>query len=257
MRCQRCQAVVESSTAKKNDGLCARCYRSKMARPPRSFAIPARLAQRMAALGEDSDDYRLVAWREGPAFLDSYLSKLAQSRDLSNQWFPQLREFAAACRLSNPVPATESLPTRELAKLPIYDSLIRRAERLAGRSEHEVLICCLPVLAIPLAQGLWPGEVDRCVFLTPEELTQWHRIYHHPEDAFWWFIHYWWVVEDPPKPDSIWTRDGELTVPHGADPWLVVSGLRWGDMAGGENAGLWSWDGRQATLVGPIGHCSF
>ena len=48
--------------------------------------------------------------------------------------------------------------------------------------------------AMRLAMSLWPGEDERSVFLTPEEMSRWHAIYEHPEESFWWFANSLWPV---------------------------------------------------------------
>jgi hypothetical protein len=198
-----------------------------------------------------------MAWREGVPFVFGFMDKIAECDCLYSQWSPKLREFVRQCRVANPIPPLESLPPRERAKLPIYEAKIQNAERLPSRRRSEVVFCCLPVEAIPVAQQSWPGDDERSVFLTADELSRWRQIYRHPESSFWWFIHYWWTVEDPPKPNGRWSHGKVLTVPDGADPWLVVSGLHWGALAGGEVAELWSWNGKDARFVKHVGHCQF
>jgi hypothetical protein len=198
-----------------------------------------------------------MAWQEGASFAFGFMDKIAECDALYSQWSPRLREFIGECRVANPIPPLESLPARERAKLPIYDSKIETAERLPRRRRNEVLLCCLPVIGILVAQQSWPGNDERSVFLTPDELSGWQEIYKHSESSFWWFTHYWWTVEDPPTRNGLWTHGKALTVPDGADPWLVVSGLSWGDLAGGEDAELWSWNGEDARFVEHVGHCQF
>jgi hypothetical protein len=159
--------------------------------------------------------------------------------------------------LKNPVPDAGTLTPRDKAKLPIYEQLIAKAEQLPRRRKNEALICSIPLAGISIATLLWPGTDDRCVLLTPEELSEWNTIYKHREESFRWFTNYWWYIEDPIRPDSLWMQDSALKTIPGTDPWIVVSGLSWGSLAGGETADLWSWDGKQAEFVQTVGVGSF
>lgn len=69
--------------------------------------------------------------------------------------------------------------------------------------------------------------------------------------------HYWWRIEDPPEQNDFWMRGSTLAVPEGADPWLLVSGVSCGSLAGGEHAELWAWNGSEPRLVGQLGCLDF
>jgi hypothetical protein len=107
------------------------------------------------------------------------------------------------------------------------------------------------LIGFSVAERLWPGQEDNVVLLTPNEMKQWHDFYHHPEASFWWFSYYQWEIEDPPKTIGIWA-DARVSVPDDEDPWLVISGLTWGSLAGGGDAKLWSWDGTRARFIDDV-----
>lgn len=218
--------------------------------------VPQDIADRLQALDHDPDRYADMIRSEGADFVRGFVGKLEETARLYDEWSPKLREFARRSRANNQV-KNAALAPRDDAKLPIYESLVTNAEQLPQQRKNEVLICNIPLVGIPIAMALWPGSDNRCVFLTPEELLEWHTIYEHPEGAFWWFTNYWWHVEDPPRPNSLWTYDADLKTPNGTDPWLVVSGLSWGSLAGGETADLWSWNGTHAQFVQNVGMCDF
>jgi len=112
----------------------------------------------------------------------------------------------------------------------------------------------MPLVAISVAQRLWPGEDDNTIILTPEEQSKWDEIYLHPKDTFWWFIDYWWIIDDSPKQDLTigkvkipnWSKN---EVPEGNSPWLVLSGLQWGSLFGGGSTELWFGDGKHCKFV--------
>src|SRR5687768_14765326 len=92
--------------------------------------------------------------------------------------------------------------------------------------------------------SLWPASYRHPVFLTPDELTEWRRIYDSEEtqQEAWWFVFQHWDAETNPPPDSFWLRDTPLQVPEGIVPVLITYGLCWGSLAGGDHAELWGID---------------
>lgn len=120
------------------------------------------------------------------------IDKIAESNSLYQKWSPKLFKFAAQCRADQPTAPEISLSDSDRAKQHIYESKIKNAERLPQKlTRNKVIVCRMPLIAISVAQRLWPGEDDNTVILTPEEKSKWADIYSHPKDTFWWFIHYW------------------------------------------------------------------
>lgn len=236
-------------------GLVSRLWMS-IRHPDEYKVLPADLAHRLTALGEDPAAYQDMVHSYGARFVRMYTEGLEKAASQFREWAPKLREFADKCRAANPCPDLSTLSARDHAKLDIYRSLINEAERLPRRV-NEVVICSVPTMAIPIAQELWPGDEKRCVFLTPDELNEWNTGYTHPAGTYWWYRYYWWHIEDPPAPNSEWDDHIADKVPAGLDPWLVTSGLRWAALAGGEVVELWSWDGEEAKSCGKIAHISF
>ncbi|RBP47475.1 hypothetical protein DES53_101272 [Roseimicrobium gellanilyticum] len=215
-------------------------------------SLPPDIATRLRALDYDpafdpkfyADSFR----RHGGDFVRGYVGRIEESMDYYLEWSPRLRDFAADCRKKNPCPDPERLDPRDRAKLPIYESLIRKASPSSHSGRKRVLICSIPLVGMSVAKSLWPGEDNRAVVLTPDELSAWDEIYKNPELVIRWFINYWWEVKDP-APDKYWNFSYDMKTAPGTVPWLVRSGESSGDLSGGEDAGLWSWDGKQAEYV--------
>ena len=93
--------------------------------------------------------------------------------------------FADQCRADQPVPSENSLSDSDRAKQQIYEANIKNDECLPQKLTHnKVTICGMPLVAISVAQWLWPGEDDNTIILTPEEQSKWDEIYSHPKDTF-------------------------------------------------------------------------
>ncbi len=211
------------------------------------MVTPQDIADRLGGLNYAPDLCDEMVRQEGAEFARGFVGKLERADRLYHKWSPMLRSFESRARANRPCLKPEDLSDRDKAKLPIYESMITEAEQL-GSSGNKVLICSIPLEGMSVAESLWPGDDQRCVLLTPDELLEWRKRYKHDVESFWWFIDYWWHIEDPPKAKP-WTHDTDLTTPASTDPWLVISGLAWGGLAGGETADLWSWDGKEARLV--------
>jgi hypothetical protein len=120
----------------------------------------------------------------------------------------------------------------------------------------------MPLIAIPIAQRLWPRDDDRTVLLTPEEESRWNEMYSHPDGSFQWFARFWWSIDDSPEREfSLNMPEGrtffwwdEDDVQDGESPWLVTVGHSYGPLAGAGHQELWSWDGRQAKFVKNVGN---
>jgi hypothetical protein len=221
------------------------------------IVIPSDIVERLTALGASPDRYADMVRSEGADFTRGFVGKLEDAAALCRQWAPKLRQLVSESRRLHPVPAVASLTACDLAKRQVLETKIATAERLGRRRRDEVVLCGVPLIAMSAAQQLWPGEDDRCVLLTREELSAWENVYKHDNSSFWWFMHYWWDIEDPPRRDELGPPGMPLSVPAGESPWLVRSGLQWGTLAGGENEELWSWDGRAARFIRPVATTSF
>lgn len=247
--CTTCGKLIRQFTADRYQGLCVLCHRDAAAIPPYDFKLPRELLDRIEALGEDPDRYLRMTWQSGVPYTHGYLDKIEASDQLHDHWAPILRAFAKQCRVDAPLPSPAALAPRDLAKLPIYEALVRRSERVTPSRSSEALFCSIPLMAIPVVLRCWPGDDDRTVVLTPDEWNQWRKIYQHPDDAFWWFSHVWWRIDDPPDPDAPGMDGKKLALPEGETPWLVTSGILMGPMSGGSTSELWSWNGTSARFV--------
>jgi|SRR5262245_35706710 len=253
-QCIACGAKILQRTADRNDGLCAPCHAKAAAIPPHGFEIPSDIAERLAALNKDPAGFREMAWRNGAEFVHGFIDKLEQRNELYRKWSPRLRAFADECRKSRSLLNDDSLSSCDREKQRIYEAKLGRPML---RQDMAVAICRMPLIAMSIAQRLWPSDDERSVLLTPEEESRWNEMYLHPEGAFWWFAHFWWNIDDSPEqePDGQklmrWNDDD---VPNGESPWLLTVGHSYGPLAGGGHQELWSWNRRHAKFIKDLGY---
>jgi hypothetical protein len=229
---------------------------------PDDFEIPHDLAERLVSMGINPLVYRNIAWQNGIDFLSRHFDRISESNDLYLMWSPKLLAFTDQCRRDQPNPPENSLSYSDRAKQQIYEAKITNAERLPP-ARNTITICQMPLIAISVAQRLWPGEDENTVILTPEEKSKWNEIYSHPKDTFWWFVNYWWSIDDSPEQKFSFGERFTISnwedndVPEGNRPWLVHSGLRWGPLHGGIRTELWLWDGSNCKFVRITGGLQF
>ena len=162
---------------------------------------------------------------------------------------PRLRAFANECRKAQPPPDADSLSNSDREKQRIYETKLSTHVLEPGVL---LALCCMPLIAIPIAQRLWPHN-ERNVFLTHEENKQWHDLHCHPDDPFQWWNDFTWNIHDSPERD-FWMLPGFLQddkndLKDGEVPWLVTVGHSSGPLFGSGHWELWSWDGTQAKFV--------
>jgi hypothetical protein len=258
-KCATCGTTILQRTASRHDGRCLPCHRRWMAIPPPGFEVPRDVAERLVALNERPANYRQMAWRRGVAFVHGFLDRLEDRNRLYDEWSPRLRAFANKCRQDHPSPGGDSLSNRDRAMQRIYRIKFMESP---VTPQGMVAICCMPVLAIPVAQHAWPVRDQRIVLLTPEEKSQWEEIYAHPEHSLQWFAHYWWHIDDSagqgPRANAGLTmfRWREQDAPDGVKLWVVSVGESYGPLAGAGRGELWSWNGQRASFVRNVGEWS-
>ena len=207
-------------------------------------------------LGESPADFREMTWRDGGASVHSFLDKLEERSRLFQQWSPRLRAFADKCHYDRPAPQETALGPRDRAKRQIFQSKLARPPVVG----HQMMaICCMPLIAISVAQYLWGDYRQSIAILTPKEFSQWKETYTHPTDALEWSATFWWHIDDL----AVRTSDAcyPLTVFHlrdddvvdGEDRWVLSVGESRGPFAGGGHGELWSWDGMQIKFIRTVG----
>jgi hypothetical protein len=218
---------------------------------PQDFELPSELAARVAAINEDLENYRFMAWRHGAEFTAGYIGRLEERYELYLAWAPRLRSFAAESRKAQPLPHTDSPTLCQLAQQRIYES---KLDRPVLAQANTVAICRMPLLAMPIAMNRWGHDDDHIVLLTPEEAIRWQEIYRHPEEAFPWISHFWWEIDDKPAreysySDETFVKWEEDALKAGEQPWLVAVGKQFGPLAGGGYSDLWAWNGQEARMI--------
>jgi len=253
-KCTECGATILQSTADRYAGRCRGCHIQAAAIPPSSFQLAENLAQRLAALNEDPASFREMAWQQGPDFVNGFIDKLEERNRLRREWSPRLLAFAHKCRVEHPPPVSESLNVCERAMQGVYEVILNQNGPLIGL-KLRISICSMPLIAIPVAQRLWPEHEDRIVLLTDEEETQWTKLYSHPEGSFEWYQHYWWSIDDSPEREFS-LPDGQRCVlwdlkdvSEGENPWLVRIGYYGGPLTSYGHVELWTWNGRESKFI--------
>jgi hypothetical protein len=251
-QCIDCGATIPQRTADDYDGRCVPCWRKATATPPPGYELPADLAERLAALDQDAAQLRAWAWQAGADSVRWYVGKLEEASRVQREWAPRLRTFAARCRQERPPPREDSLSVRDRAKQQIYAAKLATPQ--LGQAKT-VALCSMPLVAIPVAQALWPQDDDRIVILTPEERERWQAMYQHPADSLAWFSTFWWDIDDAPERQRRLTegttlvRWNEGDVPSGERPWLVTVGQAHDPLYGWGQEELWSWNGSRAKFI--------
>lgn len=253
IQCVDCRTVILQRTADHHSGRCAPCNQKAAAIPPSEFEIPGELLKRLTVLKlnlEQQTFFREMVWREGTQFANRILDKIEEGNKLYREWAPRLRAFAAECRAFQP-PGPCSLTNCDRAKQQIYEAKLARPAVACER----VAICQMPLIAIQVAQRLWPQDDSQIVLLTPEEVAKWNEIYSHPEESFWWFAHFMWSIDDSPTPEcflateqtaNAWDNDD---LQPGETPWIISVGEMHGPLAGAGHDELWAWNGSEARFI--------
>lgn len=257
-QCANCGAKILQRTADEYGGLCVPCRRSAAAIPPDDFELPHDLAERLISFSPNLAYYRQMLWLHGIDAVERDIQRYEEKENLYRKWLPVLREFADSCRKSQPEPEEISLNSSDRAKQQIYEAKIGNIRN--WRHRHTITICRMPLLAMPVARRLWPGEGDSTVLLTPDEESRWSGIFSAPKSYFLLFEYYWWDIRNPSSDDLSLIPEAQdiLTVSTcWKQFWLVTSGVKWGPMAGGVTEELWSWDGNQCELIGVVSQSTF
>ncbi len=126
----------------------------------------------------------------------------------------------------------------------ILEPKIRDAERVPCSGNYTAAFFAAPFHVLPFVVSQWPSRYRHPVFITPDELAEWRKIYDAEESdqESWWYVFQDWDAQLNPSPDSFWLRDAPVKIPTDVTPTLIVWGLCWGSLAGGHRAELWGID---------------
>ncbi|MFT3880590.1 MAG: hypothetical protein QM703_13115 [Gemmatales bacterium] len=252
--CIDCGTSIMQRIATRLEGRCVRCSSKAKAIPPQDFQLPHDLAARVAALHANHEYYREMTWQHGTNFTHEFLNKKEETQKLYLEWFPRLRAFADQCRIDYPLPTDESLSNSERAQQQIYQDKFGHGMQALGR-EMSVTICCMPALAISIADRLWPRNNIHTILLTRDEKEQWNEMYTHPEGSFEWFSQYSWHVDTSPEQKIVLSDDYTITqwepedIPQNEQPWLVSVSQWHGPLSAAGHTELWTWNGSQARFI--------
>jgi hypothetical protein len=195
-------------------------------------------------LGLDQERFQRTVDNEGLEFGKFCLSHCSKEANLFERWYPRLTEYCIAKRSQSPFPNKDSLDLVDAATFRILEPKIRNCEHVPCRGNFTVAFFTAPLHVLPLVAQLWQSSYRHAVFLTPEELAEWQRIYASEEadQDSWWFIFQDWNAEIKPFPDPCWLKEASFEDAPGLTYVLITCGLSWGLLAGGYKTELWSID---------------
>lgn len=232
--CSDCGTEIDRRTFHRLDGRCEACHWQGRGEPPAEFQMPAQLTERIIALGELPWRYRHMAWKCGPEDVHLRLNAIENERALTAIWSERLRAFANDCRVVDPLPDDDSLTVVERAQQAIYGTMLKRL-----RTGDRITICRMPLIAMPVANRLWPADNERTVLLTPEENLRWNEIC--PESVHRLFEHCFWSIDDAPGQ--------KFVVATGERLWHVKMGGSRTVRGGWKCIQLWGWNGTRARFI--------
>jgi hypothetical protein len=222
------------------------------------LALRADAVQRLGRLGY-ATDVDLRFWRglwesEGEAFFWEFLRKEEQAADEYRRWFPRLQAFAAECRQVVPVPAVDSFSVAEREQYRVLLAKMREFARsedrrcVLDRKPHKAAIFSTNRVGLAAAEEVFGGS--GAVILEESERQRWLlQMYPANNEAFWWYAFAWWTLKEALAGEDEVSIRQHYPIPEGCSYWVVVSGVQWGDLAGGANRELWRWDGKQAEFI--------
>ena len=187
-------------------------------------------------------------------YVHEVFDSIEERNKRNRKWASRIRAFANKCREDQPPPDHESLTNYEREMQRVYEEKLDLNRPRPGR-DLPVAICSMPLIAIAVAQRLWPRVDDQTVLLTPEEEARWNEMYPLLNRPFEWYELFQWRIDDSPKREFLSIGDrtlfmwDEKDLREGESPWLVSVGRNYGHVAGWSNTELWSWNGRQANFI--------
>jgi hypothetical protein len=221
-------------------------------------ALSEKAIQRLARLGYVTDAH-LAFWRrlwqsESESLFWSFLEKEEGAAEEYRLWFPRLQAFAAASRQTLPVPAVETFSVVELEQYRIL--LTKMREFVASedrrcvleRRPNQAAILSTTRVGLTAAQDVF--KETGAILLLEEERDRWFsEEYSSDSEAFWWYAFAWWNVREGLAGEDEQSIMLHYPIPTSNSYWIVVSGVQWGDLAGGANHELWRWDGKRAQFI--------
>ncbi len=160
-------------------------------------------------------------------------------------WAPRLREYAALCRLKQPLPDLESLSAAEREQYRLLRSALIefRDSPIHVRDSYLNVYHGSPITLLAANDVLDAGSPS-IVLLLSEEWRRWFQEY---RGADGWFASCWVTVhEQMPK---LWAASIAecLPPPDGFVYWLLTKAR-----AGSARHELWKWDGTTAVSLGLV-----
>ncbi len=215
------------------------------------------MVKEIERLGRSVASMERLASEEGLDFARYFLNEWTAASRAFEEWFPRLLDFEREKRISAPLPTDSQLSSDDWICRRILEPKIGPDERAPHAGKYGAVIFTAPLAVLPLLLRSWPAQYPNPVFLTTQELSEWHSIYDDHVDAYDWCSLQHWDVEFDPTEDSFWMQDCGYQIPGGARSAIASWGLSWGGLAGGETAELWCIEQGVERLLGLLGGVTY
>lgn len=201
---------------------------------------------------------------EGEDFFWGFINDVRAQHAIALNWFPRLREYAAACRARSPAPVISSLTDDQYEELRLIREGLRQRVNVEGPIRGKptrpavVTTTTIGLLAVP---PLIPIGSEHVVLLLNDEFEQWEETVYDDEPCDpWWYTR--WSTKVVKSPDEDWLRmridpadtDRLRDLQESGQIWVVSVSGGIGALASSGTDRIFVWDGETARPTA-LGGC--
>jgi hypothetical protein len=178
------------------------------------------------------------------------------------EWAAQLREHAAACRTTVPLPDRDTLTAAQEWHCRIVGGTILTWLRQVGPRflQERAVICTLqdidrdPTIVftsdlpgLVAAREIVGPDHERVIYLLEDEFAAAPARVADPQ--YKWHVHFWSFFRSEIDPDFAAEARARHPIPEGCIYWQHSEGTMWAVNAGRGADHLWRWDGHKPELL--------